>query len=42
MEIQFLQKEANLVYDTDENTIGGGEKKKKNLNKVLHGQVFIT
>lgn len=29
MEIQFLQKEAKLVYDTDENTIGGGEKKKK-------------
>lgn len=35
MEIQFLQKEAKLVYDTDENTIGGGGKKKKHLKKVL-------
>ena len=29
MQIQFLQKDAKLVYDTDANTIGGGEKKKK-------------
>ena len=32
MEIQFLQKDAKLVYDTDANTIGGGKKK---LKKVL-------
>lgn len=29
MEIQFLQKDAKLVYDTDANTIGGGKKKAK-------------
>ena len=28
MQIQFLQKDAKLVYDTDANTIGGGKKKK--------------